>query len=427
MVTRRIPIVDVAGAPYNPRRNLKPGDPEFRALTKSLNTFGVVEPLVWNQQTGHLVGGHQRLAVLKHQGATEVDVSVVDLSLEQEKALNLALNKIQGGWDDQKLAALLDELLKGDQSLFEASGFEFDEANDLIADVLGDSTVADANAQPPEPVPGVDPVTKPGDLIFLGAGASTAHRLLCGDCTDEEAICRLMDGQQASLFATDPPYLVGYDGTNRPGSSGSPRADWDDPAGQADLYIRCVRAAAGSALGSAAAWYWWHASRNQAMVEQAWQSAGAFIHAQIIWKKPIAAPSRSLYRWQHEPCLMGWVEGHKPPTKKGQRPSTVWEFDAPRGHDRPNHPTPKPVEVFEVPMIQHTQRGDICYEPFAGSGTQFIAAQRLRRRCFGLEISPAYCDLIVRRFIAFAGVHAVSPEVAEKYSAGTLTSSGGAA
>ena len=113
---------------------------------------------------------------------------------------------------------------------------------------------------------------------------------------------------------------------------------------------------------------------------------------------------------------MGWIKGNMPPRADEHRLPTVWNIDTlPNGADRPDHPTPKPLEVFEIPMRQHTQPGEICYEPFLGSGTQIIAAERLQRRCFGIEISPVYCDVIVRRYIAFAGEGAVAPEIVEKY------------
>ncbi|MEM9084168.1 MAG: DNA methyltransferase, partial [Planctomycetota bacterium] len=156
--------------------------------------------------------------------------------------------------------------------------------------------------------------------------------------------------------------------------------------------------------------------RKQAMLEQAWNENSAFVHCQVIWSKGRGVPGRTWYMWSHEPCLMGWQKGRMPRRFEQRRLPTVWEFETlPSNDDRPDHPTPKPIELFEIPMRQHTCEGDICYEPFAGSGTQFIAAQRRRRRCFGMEIDPKYCDLIVRRFIAEAGEDAVSPEIADRY------------
>lgn len=419
-----VPVEQIDPAPYNPRRDLRPGDPAYEALSKSIDTFGYVEPLVWNMRTGHLVGGHQRLNILLERGVKTVQVSVVDLPPQREKALNLALNKIAGEWDRDLLARVLDDLIDVKDLDFTATGFDLGEARDIIAEVFGrddDAEVFDIDAALAS---AGEPVTAPGDLIELGLDPKRSHRLLCGDCTDAGQVRRLMDGHRATLFATDPPYLVGYDGANHPGGKKGGRkgnkadseVSWDDASANPELYERFIGAAVAEAITPNAAWYCWHASRRQAMLEAAWSKHDAFVHCQIVWVKNKGVPTRSWYLWAHEPCLMGWLRGNRPLRADANRLPTVWRIDTlANGPDRPDHPTPKPLEVFEIPMRQHTRASDICYEPFAGSGTQFIAAERLGRRCFGLEISPAYCDLIVRRFIAFAGEQAVTPETAEKY------------
>ncbi|MEM9066603.1 MAG: DNA methyltransferase [Planctomycetota bacterium] len=411
----RISLSQIDPAPYNPRRALNPGDPEFEALANSLDEFGLVEPLIWNKRTGTLVGGHQRLAVLRARGETEVEVSVVDLSVAKEKALNVALNKIQGEWDKPQLAALLDELLQTQNLDIGLTGFTADEAEDLIGELL-DHQREDVQDSSVMAVAAADAVTQVGDLIELGH-----HRLFCGDATSERDVRTLMAGERALLFATDPPYLVDYGENERHSQSRSPAADWDRRAGSELLYEQFIGVAIKHALRLDAAWYHWHASRTHGLLDRAWAKHGALQHAQIILDRGHGLPSRSWYMWQHEPCLMGWMEGNKPPRVDHQRLSTVWRFLTPRGMERPDHPTPKPIEVFEIPMRQHTRPmttrrvGGLCYEPFAGSGTQVIAAERLGRRCFAMELDPRYCDLIVRRFIRFAGEGAVSAEIASRY------------
>lgn len=413
-----IPINRAKPAPYNPRKDLTPEDLEYRRIDKSIDRFGPVEPIVWNERTGHIVGGHQRYKILVARGETEIQVVRVDLSLEEEKALNLALNKAVGAWDEDKLAALLDEFLTSPDLDLEFTGFEFDEARDLVEDVLrdaGQGTPETASVEDLLARGGV-PVTQLGDLIELGE-----HRLLCGDATDPEHIRTLMDGHRAPLFATDPPYLVGYDGSNHPcdkrrQQTKADRVTWDDPAIDPNLYDRFIETAIAEALTPDAAWYCWHASRRQAMVESAWERHGAFVHCQVIWVKNRSVPTRTWYLWKHEPCFFGWLRGNRPRRTSRRKLPTVWEIDTlPNGPQRPDHPTPKPLEVFEIPMRQHTREGDVCYEPFAGSGTQVIAAERLGRRCFAVEISPVYCDLIVRRYIAYAGEGSVAPGVADRY------------
>ncbi len=429
MKIQRIATSRIKPAAYNPRIALKPGDPDYERLVRSISEFGLVEPLIWNKRTGNLVGGHQRLTVLLAQGATDVDVSVVDLSLEREKALNIALNKISGDWDQEKLAKLLDELTRIPDFDVGLTGFDAPEADALIAGMLHgddgpeetfDLAAALANA--------ATPVTRPGDLIVLGKDPKLQHRLLCGDCTDPAQVRRLMDGKRAVLFATDPPYLVNYDGTNHPGTAASrPTKNkdwsksygvtWDDASANPELYDKFIAAAVKEAIAPSAAWYCWHASRRQAMLEAVWEKHGAFVHQQIIMVKHRGVLNRSWYLWQHEPCFFGWSRGVKPHKTRDPMLSTVWPVNTSGDGDeeRPDHPTPKPLAVFAIPMKQHTRPGEVCYEPFAGSGSQVIAAQSLGRRCHAVEISPTYCDVIVRRFIAYAGVGSVSPQIAEKY------------
>lgn len=425
MLIESVSVSQINPAPYNPRKDLEPGDSNYESIARSLDEYGSVVPLVWNRRTGNLVGGHQRLKILISKGLDAVEVSVVDLPLDREKALNLTLNKVGGAWDDRRLAELLDDLLDMPGFDLGTTGFEPSEAEDLIADLLPEprKVVESQDLKLPDDS---DAVTQPGDLIELGD-----HRLLCGDATDAAAVGRLMDGQRALLFATDPPYLVDYDGSNRSPFARGNGTTWDEAAGNESLYTDFTRVAVDHAIAENAAWYHWHASAMRHRLYEAWIATDALPHAEIILDREIGLPSRSWFLWQHEPCMMGWLKGHRPPRVERQRLTTVWRYPTPRGRKRPDHPTPKPIEVFELPMRQHTRpstsrrAGDICYEPFAGSGTQLIAAERLGRRCFALELSPAYCDLIVRRYIAAFGASRVSEDIADLYA--SPAAKGGAA
>jgi DNA modification methylase len=239
-----------------------------------------------------------------------------------------------------------------------------------------------------------------------------------------------MNGERAILFATDPPYLVGYDGTNHPGTRPKTNTDWSDTYGPTwdeadlernnDLYDRFIKVAIEYAIEPNAAWYCWHASRRQMMVEQSWEKNGAFVHQQIIWHKPNRPIlTRSWYLWAHEPCFFGWVKGQKPPRADKEYLRSVWDIEGLNNDERPDHPTPKPLECFAIPMRQHTLRGELCYEPFSGSGSQLIAGEQLGRRVFGMEISPAYCDVIVRRYLALGEGRRVfcnGQDVTEKFA-----------
>jgi DNA modification methylase len=258
--------------------------------------------------------------------------------------------------------------------------------------------------------------TGTGQLWRLGE-----HRLLCGDSTSAEDVARLMNGERAVLFATDPPYAVGYTGGSHPQSWGNKGAanrnkDWTGEYLEAncadvrnsedsgiELYRRFVDMAIKHAITRDAAWYCWHASRRQMMLESVWNEAGAFVHQQIVWVKTRPVLTYSLYLWQHEPCLFGWIRGEKPKTfraeagkRAGEFPSTIWAVPSSE-IETDAHPTSKPCKLFALPMEMHTEPGDICYEPFSGSGSQLVAAQQLERRCYAIEKSPPFVAVALER------------------------------
>ncbi len=232
------------------------------------------------------------------------------------------------------------------------------------------------------------------------------HRLLCGDATEPADVTRLMGDERAILFATDPPYLVDYDGTNHPHKWNKPDGnkdwsatyhDWDDAAQGEGLYDGFVACAVEHAIRPDAAWYCWHASRKQALLEAVWERHGAFVHQQIIWAKDRPILTRSWYMWQHEPCFFGWVKGQKPPRVADDYPSTVWNLPTIPAGEATDHPTSKPVELFAIPMRQHTRLGELCYEPFSGSGSQHVAGEQTGRLVYGLELQPVYVAVILER------------------------------
>lgn len=232
------------------------------------------------------------------------------------------------------------------------------------------------------------------------------HRLLCGDATAKDMVTQLMQGQRAALFSTDPPYLVDYDGTNHPHKWNEPDKnkdwsddyhDWDDAKQGEALYLGFIEAAIELALEEKAAWYCWHASRNQKMLEEVWEKFGAFVHQQIVWVKDRPVLTRSWYLWQHEPCFFGWIRGQKPKRVSEDYPRSVWQFNTIAPGETTLHPTSKPVELFAIPMEQHTDRGEICYEPFSGSGSQFVAGEKMGRLVYGLEKQPGFTAVILER------------------------------
>jgi len=165
------------------------------------------------------------------------------------------------------------------------------------------------------------------------------------------------------------------------------------------MYDAFVSLAVRVALTDNAAWYCWHASRKQALLEAVWEKNGAFVHQQIIWLKDRPILTRSWYMWQHEPCFFGWRKGKKPARVAKDYPPSVWQFPTHRAGETTDHPTQKPVELFAIPLRQHTRKGEVCYEPFAGSGTQFVAAELLGRVCYAMEKSPPFVGVILERML----------------------------
>lgn len=404
----QVPIDELHPDPRNPR---KISADELDALTRSLREFGFVQPVIARHDDHVVIGGHQRLVAARRLGLKTVPTIFVDLSPEQSHLLNLALNKISGEWDEQLLARLLADLQSTDGVDLAISGFADDEIKRLLRRMDAEekryaaehfdleAALAEAEAQP---------ITQPGDLWLLGE-----HRLLCGDSTSEADVSRLMDGKQASLLATDPPYLVDYTGGEHPPSRANQgkanrNKHWDeykDPESSVDFFVRFLREGL-KHLAPNSAIYQWHATRRQKLVEEAWVECGLLVHQTIVWAKARGVLTRSHYMWAHEPCFYGWVEGQPPKRKPPPGQQTVWRIDQ-QGEQAGIHPTQKPVELFLRPIEFHTRPGDIVYEPFCGSGTQLIAAERTGRLCHAMEQEPRYVDVARVRWEAFSGQKAV--------------------
>jgi DNA modification methylase len=358
---------------------------------------------------GEVIAGHGRILAATQLGLKEAPVIVLDhLSEAQRRAYRIADNQLTvlGEFDEALLSKELQELLGEDYDL-SLIGFDDGELDRLL-NFSPDGESGDDNGTNPVviPEPPRNPVSRPGDLWLLGE-----HRLLCGDSTKVEDVRRLMNGERAVLFATDPPYLVDYDGSNHPTRnkdwSQSYGVTWDDSSQGAELYDGFIAAAKAEAITEDAAWYCWHASRRQAMLEACWERAGAFVHQQIIWVKDRGVLTRSHYLWKHEPCFMGWIKGNRPPKVADETLPSTWEMPSFAKDERPDHPTPKPLDAFAIPMRQHVARGGICYEPFSGSGSQIMAGEQMGRRVFAMEISPAYIDVSVERWQAETGREAI--------------------
>lgn len=394
---RRVPAASLVPHPQNWRKH---GNAQRAALEAILKEVGVADAVLTRiLPDGRLqiLDGHLRSDVLKD---AEVPALVLDLNDEEAKKLLLTLDPLaaMAGADAENLDALLKEV-------------SFDEAalNKLIGGLARDAGIELNKPLADEAViePPAAPVTQLGDLWLLGA-----HRLLCGDSTKVEDVTRLMNGERAALCASDPPYLVDYTAGDHPASKTSNPAtqnkNWDeyhDPPASIDFFFSYMKLALDVALIENPAIYQWHASRRQALVEAAWTKAGLLWHQSIVWVKPRAVLTHSHFMWQFEPCAYGWREGKPPTSRPAPNLSNVWTI---AGESDGIHPTQKPLEIFGLPLRAHTANGGICYEPFSGSGSQLIAAEKLGRRCFAMELAPGYVDAAVARWQRITGKKAVN-------------------
>lgn len=374
-------------ADYNPRKDLKPGDPEYDKLKRSMEQFGYVEPVIWNKTTGRMVGGHQRLKVLMDMGVTEVECVVVELDEEREKALNIALNKISGDWDKDKLMLLISDLQGADFDV-SLTGFDPAEIDDLFKDSLKDGVKDDefdVDAELENPV-----ITKAGDVWTLGR-----HRLVCGDSTKAETFSQLMDGLKANLVITDPPYNVNYEG-----SAGKIKNDNMENAAFYDFLLAAFQNTE-EAMADDASIYVFHADTEGLNFRKAFSDAGFYLSGTCIWKKQSLVLGRSPYQWQHEPILFGWKKKGRHQWYTGRKESTIWEFDKPKKNK--DHPTMKPVPLLAYPILNSSMSNAIVLDPFGGSGSTLIACEQTDRVCRTIELDEKFCDVIVKRYIEQVG------------------------
>jgi DNA modification methylase len=376
-------------ADYNPRKDLKPGDPEYEKLKRSIEQFGYVEPVIWNKTTSHVVGGHQRLKVLLDLGLTEVECVVIEMDEEKEKALNIALNRISGDWDKDKLMLLIADLQGADFDV-SLTGFEPAELDTLFKDSLKDGIHdddfdVDAELKKPK-------LSKQGDVWQLGP-----HRLVCGDSTKADTFTALMDGKLANLVVTDPPYNVNYEGT-----AGKIKNDNMNNEAFYDFLLAAFKNTA-AAMTKDASIYVFHADTEGLNFRRAFKAAGFYLSGTCIWKKQSLVLGRSPYQWQHEPVLFGWKKSGKHKWYSDRKQTTIWEFEKPKKNA--DHPTMKPVALVAHPILNSSLSNCIVLDPFGGSGSTLIACDQINRICYTVELDEKYCDVIVNRYIEQVGTN----------------------
>lgn len=393
-------IGDINPAKYNPRTIT---DEELSGLRESLKKFGFVEPLVLNTRTNTLVGGHQRLKAAELEGHIEVPVSLVDLSLAEEKALNVALNSptISGKFDEEVLKHLLEEIRIEIPDVFEALNFGDFEIAEIPVEVLPPAGSDDGGTGE---LPAV-PKSRKGDVWILGN-----HRIICGDATNFSDIEKLMDGAKADLYLTDPPYNVAYKG-----KTAESLTIQNDEMGDENFKQFLVDSFSNAAMvmNAGAGFYIWHADTEGVNFRVAVEEAGLSLRQCLVWVKNTLVMGRQDYHWKHEPCLYGWKEGASHNWYSDRKQTTVLLFDKPSRNGE--HPTMKPIELFEYQMGNSTKPGDLVLDTFLGSGTSLIAAEMTGRTCYGSELDERYVDVIIKRWQKLTEREAILETTGESY------------
>lgn len=377
-------ILDPANARRHPERNIE-------AIKGSLARFGQVKPIVIDK-SGVVRAGNGTVEAARSLGWETINAVVMELEGPEATAYAIADNRTAelAEWDDETLAATLESLQDFDEAILDAIGFDADELAELV-----DSVTPDPEVHEDEVPTEVPTRCKAGDLWLLGR-----HRLLCGDSTRADDVARLMGGEKAGMMVTDPPYGVEYD------------ANWRNEADRANGKPCGYRAVGKVTNDDRADWreawalfdgdiaYVWHADSKSPLVAESLESVGFGLRNLIVWAKSNFAISRGHYHHKHEPCWYAYREG-KPAQWSGDRSqTTLWEIDKPVKSET-GHSTQKPVECMARPIRNHDF--ELVYDPFLGSGTTLIAAEQLDRRCFGMEIDPKYCDVILARWEKLTG------------------------
>ncbi len=387
-------IKDLKDHPKNPRKITKD---QMQHLENLIEKFGLIDKPIINQDNT-IIGGHQRVRILKKKKTKTVECWVPEQQLSEEDINHLCvgLNLNQGSFDYDILANQWDfvDLLK----------YGFTEEQLLECGVETLDLTSDEDDKEIELDKDEDAITKLGDLYELGE-----HRLICGDSTDSDVVNKVMGNNEPILMVTDPPYGVNYDASWRDtagkgcGSKGKVKND-----DQADWRITY-------SLFNGSVAYIWHSGKHSALVSRNLEDCDYEIISQIIWAKQHFALSRGDYHWKHEACWYAVKKGHSHNFKGDRKQTTVWDianlnaFGKSKEEDkRTEHSTQKPLECMGRPIQNHTEKGDWIYDPFIGSGTTLIAAEGLGRKCIGIELSPAYCDVIVKRYINFMGKKGVN-------------------
>ena len=393
----RIEQRPVAGLIPYVNNSRKHSDEQVAQIAASIKEFGWTNPILVDGANG-IIAGHGRLMAARKLGMEAVPViELAHLSEPQRKALIIADNKLamNAEWDNDLLMLELGELLEGGFDL-DLLGFGKDELDALLSPTEATEGLTDEDAVPEPPAV---PVTVLGDVWLLGR-----HRVMCGDSCSITDMDKLVAGRQTDMWLTDPPYNVAVQGGNHgdPERTNGLRIKNDQMADDAfRQFLRDAYVTADSTMKPGAVFYIWHADSEGYNFRGAAQDAGWKVRQCLIWKKSSLVMGRQDYHWKHEPCLYGWKEGAGHLWATDRKQTTILEFDRPSRNGE--HPTMKPVALFEYQMLNNTKGGDLVLDSFGGSGTTLIAAEKNGRHSCLMELDPKYVDVIIKRWQEFTG------------------------
>jgi DNA modification methylase len=375
-------------AEYNPRKQLKQGDKEYEKIKNSITEFGFADPLVVNSDMT-IIGGHQRLTVAKDLGYTEVPCAVVDLDKTREKALNIALNKITGSWDDTLLADLIVDL-QNENFNTDFTGFEAPEI-DMLFSKVHDKEVNEDDFDVEEELK--QPCfSKSGDVWHLGK-----HRVICGDSTNADTFENLLEGTKVNLVCTDAPYFVEL--KNKSGTIANDNLDDK----QAYEFLLKVFTNFKNSMAIDASIYEFYATMKTRVFYDAFEDAGFRVGAGLIWKKPRAPFMRTDWKFNMEPLIWGWRKDGKHIWYGDQKQTAVFEFDGIKDSEKDGfgHPSSKPVPLIAYLIKQCTQSNGLVLDGFLGSASTLIACEQISRVCYGVELEPKFVDVAVKRYLKY--------------------------
>jgi DNA modification methylase len=384
--TKNEPIDAIKPHPQNPRQG------DLGAIHQSIETNGFYGTVIVQRSTGHILAGNHRWQAAQQAKAKTIPVTWIDVDDDHALRILLADNRTNdlATYNDNALADLLKELQDATGTL-DGTGYDGDDLDQLLADLGKKPEIIEDEVPAPPEVP----ITQPGDLWLLGD-----HRLLCGDSTDAAQVGRLMGGGQADMVLSDPPYGVSYVGKTKDAL----KVENDEL--DEDALTKLVCDAFDNAEANCRAGAYWYATVPPGplhiLFAHDWKRRG-ILRQIMVWAKDSMVLGHSEYHYQHEPILFGWVPGERHKNSDRTR-TTLWQYDRPKANRE--HPTMKPVALWGQAVQDGSRSGEVVYDPFLGSGTTLIAAEQLGRKCYGMEISPQYCDVIVKRWETLTGKQA---------------------